>query len=80
MRTVSELSTILSESMARLRDSQVGPDAREFVRKLRIQLGDDAPQDARLAMFVSLVAMETMLDKREAALRHSAKRATPAVV
>lgn len=59
--------------MARLRDEQVGCDARGFVRALRAQLLADAPEEMRSAICVRLAAMDRMLDEREAALRSSAR-------
>jgi hypothetical protein len=60
--------------MARLRDEQVGCDARGFVRALRAQLLADAPEEMRFAICVRLAAMDKMLDEREAALRSFARR------
>lgn len=75
MKTASELSACLRESMARLRDGQVGCDSRGFVRALRAQLLDEAPEGMRLAIRVRLAAMDKMLDDREAVSSHSGARA-----
>ena len=60
--------------MARLRDEQVGCDARGFVRALRAQLLAEAPEEMRSAIWVRLAAMDKVLDEREAALRSFARR------
>ena len=60
--------------MARLRDEQVGCDARGFVRALRAQLLADAPEEMRFSIWVRLAAMDKLLDEREAAFRSFARR------
>lgn len=60
--------------MARLRDEQVGCDARGFVKALRAQLLADAPEEMRFAICVRLAAMDKTLDEREAALRSFERR------
>ena len=61
--------------MARLRDGQVGCDARSFVRTLGAQLLADSPEEMRSPICVRLAAMNKMLDDRGAAFRSFAKRA-----
>lgn len=77
MRTKSEIKARLTESMARLRDGQVGGDPLGFVNALRTQVLADAPAGMQLLISGRFAEMDRMLDERQALAFPSA--VTPSV-
>ena len=76
MRTPSEIRARVTESMARLRDGQVGADPRGFLGALRRQVLDDAPARMHLLISARLAEMDKLLDERDALAHSSATTAT----
>lgn len=66
MRTTSEITARLTESMARLRDGQAGGDPQGFVNALRTQVLADAPEGMQLIISGRFAEMDRMLDERRA--------------
>ena len=76
MRTPSEIRSLLQESLARLRDGQVG-NPREFLQKLRIHLLCDVPGEMELSILEGLALLDARIDAQASELFTLSELAPP---